>query len=367
VVVSGLAQRNASEVAPALIPLVVRFGRLGDMVLQAPLLHMLHHRYGHPCILLTSGPWSTALYAGNEDVAEIWQLNARHAPFLLSPERWRLVNALRCHRGPIYVTEDSVRQVPKIKRLLALAGIGAKQCVFLGDYPAKPEEHWVDQLLRVGRLTPSAIRASDYRTSHTNLWAAPRLNVHPRDRMDLDAWMYERGFPVSEPLILLQPGNKRAMKWGRRRNVDTKAWPIERWAALMQAMRLRQPTATLVLCGSPAEKNLLIEVRDATKLDGVVVAADDLPLRRFLGLLEIAHSMVSVDTGPAHMAAAIGCPLVVLYGAESPARWSRRSPGGRPVIELGGPPQRAVEEITLDHVVEAWTAVAAQVAHHEIA
>lgn len=353
---------GVSADAPALVPLVVRFGRLGDMVLQAPVLHLLHHRYGHPCILLTSGPWSTALYAGSEDVADIWQLSARHAPFVLSPERWRLVSALRRHRGPIYITEDSVRQVPKIKRLLAFAGIADAQCVFISDYPVQQGEHWVDQLLRFGRLTPTAIRASDYRASHMPLQIAPKLSLYPSDRADRAIWMATRGISFDKPLILLQPGNKRAMKWRRQRPVDAKAWPVERWAFLIKAMHSQLPTATLLLCGSSAEKNLLCEIRDATGVEQVAVATDDLPLRRLLGLLEIAHSMVSVDTGPAHMAAAVGCPLVVLYGAESPLRWGRRSSLDRPVIELGGPPQRTVEEISLAQVVAAWSAVAAQVA-----
>ena len=74
--------------------------------------------------------------------------------------------------------------------------------------------------------------------------------------------------------------------------------------------------------------------------------------------MEVAHSMVAVDTGPAHMAAAMGCPLVVLYGNESPRVWSRRSPTGKPVIELGGPPKyAAASEIPVSDVIEAWYSV----------
>ena len=49
--------------------------------------------------------------------------------------------------------------------------------------------------------------------------------------------------------------------------------------------------------------------------------ADDLPLRRLLALLSMAHSCISVDTGPAHAAAALDCPLVVLFGKASPSRF----------------------------------------------
>src|SRR6185312_3255472 len=115
----------------------------------------------------------------------------------------------------------------------------------------------------------------------------------------------------------------------------------------------------ILLCGAPNEQSLLECIRQSAHVNGVNVVTSELPLRRLLALMEIAHSMISVDTGPSHMAAAVGCPLVVLYGAESPAIWSRRSPVGKPIIELGGPPESyAASEIAVDRVIAAWRALA---------
>jgi heptosyltransferase-2/heptosyltransferase-3 len=64
--------------------------------------------------------------------------------------------------------------------------------------------------------------------------------------------------------------------------------------------------------------------------------------------------MLSVDTGPAHVAAAMGCPLVLLYGAQPRALWLPRSPAGSAVVALGGPPQYArVADIAPDAVIAA--------------
>jgi ADP-heptose:LPS heptosyltransferase len=344
-------------------PLLIRFGRIGDMVLQTPLMHLLHRRFGEPCRLLTSGPWSEALFAANPDISEIWQLRARHAPFLLSPERWLLVRRLRRHRGPVYVSEDSHRQLPKIRRLLALSGIPNGRCLFLDQFPAAAGEHWVDQLLRFGRSTPTAF---DPKISPLpeRTWTAPRLRINASDRNDRDAWLRERGF-LGHPIVLVQPGNKRAIKWGRARQDDSKAWPIARWVGLLRAMGASLPDGFFLLCGSPAELSLLREIRADAGVDRVEIASEDLPLRRLGAVLETAHSMVSVDTGPAHIAAAMGCPLVVLYGAESPARWRRRSPANSPVIELGGLPRHgSVSELSLESVIHAWRSVAGAAAAH---
>ena len=342
---------------PPLTPLVVRFGRLGDMVLQAPILHLLHRRYGLPCRLLGSGDWPAPLFAASKDVAEIMQLRGRHTPFLLSPQRWHLVAALRRHAGPVYVTEDIPRAVGKIRALLTLAGIAPAQTVFIDEMTQRPEEHWVDRLLRFGCTTPAAFEKEDYPFVPGDFRPAPQLAASAADRADRDAWLRQRGFG-DRPIVLLQTGNKRSIKWGRQRRNDPKAWPEQYWIALLQEMHRRLPSAVLLLCGSPREFSMLEALRNSAQMESVATAAKDLPLGRLLALCEIAHCMVSVDSGPAHLAAAVGCPLVVLYGAESPQRWDRRSPSGRPVINLGGPPHTtSVGDIALTNVIDAWQEV----------
>jgi ADP-heptose:LPS heptosyltransferase len=347
-----------------MIPLVVRFGRLGDMVLQASLLRLLHCRYGRPCRLLTSGHWSSELFAGSVDVDEIWQLRARHTPLVLSPERWRLIRVLRHHDGPVYVSEDSPRQVAKIRRLLALARMPPARCLFISDCPQN-HEHWSDRLLHFAALTPQVFSAIDYPAPLSIASSTPHLAIYPADRIDRDGWLQQRGL-TGRPLVLLQPGNKRALKWGRQRSDDPKAWPIAHWAALLRAMHGSLPNACLLLCGSPPEAGLLRDIRNLAGVAAIELATHDLPLRRLLAVMEMAHSMVAVDTGPAHMAAAIGCPLVVLYGAESPRVWGRRSPTGSPVIELGGPPEyQSAADIPLRQVVDAWSGTLAMISATE--
>ena len=98
---------------------------------------------------------------------------------------------------------------------------------------------------------------------------------------------------------------------------------------------------------------MLEEIQRAATLPQLVVA--ELPLRRLLALCACAHSMISIDTGPAHAAAAMGLPLVVMYGAETPRRWLPRSPSGSPVVSVGGPPRATrVDQIEVDEVFNTW-------------
>ena len=336
-------------------PIVIRFGRLGDMLLLAPLLERLHRGYGEPCLLLGTGPWSAALYDAHPDVAQVLQVNARHRPLALSPERWRMLRALRRYRGaPVHVCETEPRALTKIRRMLALAGVPRNRCVFLTDTPVATGEHWIERLLRgCGQPPPACTDA--WRTPASVGVPAPRLVLRDTDRRDRDAWLHARGWR-GEPLWLVQPSNKRSMRWNGPRDAadDDKAWPAPHWIAVLRALREDHADARIVLCGAPSEAAMLEAIAGDARMPGIDVAARDLPLRRLMALAEIADGMLSVDTGPAHVAAAMGCPLVVLFGAQPPSLWLPRSPTGSAVIALGGPPQRSrVAQIAPDEVISA--------------
>lgn len=337
-------------------PIVIRFGRLGDMLLLAPLLDRLHRGYGEPCLLLGTGPCSAGLYDAHPDVARMLEVSARHQPLAFSPDRWRMLRALHRHRGaPVHVCEAEPRALAKIKRMLALAGVPRDRCVFLTDTPVAPGEHWIERLLH-GCGQPPPACANEWRTPASSTTApAPQLVLREADRRDCNAWLRARGWR-GEPVWLVQPFNKRSMRWNGPRDAadDDKAWPAPYWVAVLRALREDHPRARIVLCGTPNVASLLDAIARDARVPGVDVAARELPLRRLMALAEIAEGMVSVDTGPAHVAAAMGCPLVVLFGAQPPSLWLPRSPTGSAVIALGGPPQRSrVSDIGPDEVIVA--------------
>ncbi len=340
-------------------PFVFRHGRVGDMIMLTALLDLLHRRYGEPCHVVGAGQWNESVFLGHPDVAHCWTL-PRHAPFPLTLSWPRLVSALRRSApGPIYVAEYQYRQLPRVRRLLAASGIDLRRCVFIDEEPGG-NGHWVDALLRLGRRTPPLLDAADYPVTRECDRCAPRLTVLESERVERQALLRERGWS-GRPIVLIQPGNHRSMSPRRRRrwrHRDDKAWPVERWRELLQGIRRRLPEAALVLRGAVDEIPMLHQMREAIGLADVDVAG--LELRPLFALTEAAHSMISVDTGPAHAAAALGLPVVVLYGAESPAVWLPRGPTDAPVIGLGGPPvSRRADQIPVEAVFDAWCSLLA--------
>ena len=206
-------------------------------------------------------------------------------------------------------------------------------------------------------MTPAAF-ADALPASALDAPDAACLVVHHADRVDLHAWLHAHGCDDA-PLVLLQPGNKRTLKRGRAGQLgDDKQWPLDNWVELIHALLARRADIRIILCGAPPEAALLRAIADAARSGRVLAAGDELPLRRLLALCEHATAMISIDTGPAQAAAALGCPLIVLYGAQPPSLWLPRSPTGSAVIALGGLPERdRVDQISVDEVIAAWQAL----------
>lgn len=351
-----LVGMSSTSAAPPLESIVIWFGRVGDLILLSTLFDILHRRYGKPCRLVGAGVWTAEIYRTHRDVAHVSCLR-RYTPFLFDIAWWQALWTLRRNRtGPVYVCEYDRRKLQKIRRLLAFAGVDPARCLFITEEASYHEAHWVDRLVSFGRLTPKALRESDYPWPTTPPpLCAPRLEISAETRADCAAWIKAQGW-AGRPLVLVQSGNRRTMRGNKLRisPLDDKAWPVERWAALLKRVHTHMPEAIIVLCGAPRETLLLRWIHAAVQMPTVVFTAE-IELGRLLALCEAGHSMISVDSGPAHAAAALSLPLLVLFGGHKQAEWLPRSSSGSPVIGIGGPPDSTrLDQISEDAVFEAW-------------
>lgn len=350
--------------ASPLQPIVIWFGRVGDMILLSALLEILHRRYGGRCHVIGAGAWPAEIYAVHSDVGRVSCLH-RYTAFAFDPAWWRTLRRLRASRtDPVYVCEYDGAKLTRVRRLLKFAGVDPGRCLFLTDSlsPQASPPHWVDRLVSFGRLTPPAFAGAEYPWPSPPLRGAPYLEVSAAARAECTAWIEAQGWS-GRPLVLVQPGNRRTMRGARLRPApdDDKAWPVERWAQLLQRLHAQLPEAVIVLCGAPRESLLLAWIAAAARLP--CVAPAELPLPRLLALCARAHSMISVDTGPAHAAAALSLPLVVLFGAHAQREWLPRSPSGSAVLGIGGPPHSTrLDSVAVETVFAAWCALPARAA-----
>lgn len=106
-------------------------------------------------------------------------------------------------------------------------------------------------------------------------------------------------------------------------------WPGERFAALINRM-IELHDLPVVLIGSPAERPTVTSVAERVS-DGrrarVVNLAGELSLGGLFALLDEARCVITNDTGPMHMAWALGTPTVCLFGPVDPAHYGWAGPG----------------------------------------
>jgi heptosyltransferase-2/heptosyltransferase-3 len=242
--------------------------------------------------------------------------------------------------------------------LLARVVIPRELIVDVRDHPRHPGEHTVEQWQRLAAVMPAA--AAHARSDPGALPAGCHLTVGSEQRADLDAWLDARAIGEA-PLLLVQAGNKRTMRRGLRRlAVNHKYWPRERWAAVLRFLRERHPAHRVVLLGTGPEHELNEELIVEARVAGIVNAADDLPIPRLVALLERAAGLVTVDSGPAHAAAAVGCPQVVLFGKALPSLYRPWGTAGADVKVLTGvlEGEPSMLGITVEQVTSAWSALA---------
>ncbi len=117
------------------------------------------------------------------------------------------------------------------------------------------------------------------------------------------------------PRVVLHP----AARW------RTKLWESERWRRLAEA--LAADGAAVILTGSAADETVAGEITQAVQ-PALRSLVGRLSLKQLAAVLRSVDLMITVDSGPMHLAAAMGTPVLALFGPTDPSRTGPLGPGG---------------------------------------
>jgi ADP-heptose:LPS heptosyltransferase len=267
--------------------LIVRADRIGDLMHVTPLLHALHHHQPSLQVDVLAKTPSTFVLEGNPAVGAV--LDARW-------DDVRLSSAITAGRY------DAVAHLFPERRLIALCR-GIPRSVRKGILPW-PGRHRRIILRRSRSLQSEAL----YNADLLRPWF-PGLRVDPRPWIHPSATATARAAELMpSPRPLFNPGSGH----------PDGAWPAERFAAVARdlAATMGRP---LVVWG-PGEETLARQVAEA----GNAELAPATTLMELAALAGRCAVMVTNDTGPMHIGAAAGAPLVVVWDgsrAIRPRRW----------------------------------------------
>ncbi|MBI3615064.1 MAG: lipopolysaccharide heptosyltransferase II [Candidatus Omnitrophica bacterium] len=140
--------------------------------------------------------------------------------------------------------------------------------------------------------------------THLELWPGSSDQERAGGILE-EAWVADR-----QPLVVVHPGAN--PRWLSKR------WPTQRYAQLVDELALKAK-ARVVLTGSAEERSLGDQIYREAKAKPIV-AMGRTSLNELAALIQRADCFVGADTAPLHIAAAVGTPVVALFGSTDPVR-----------------------------------------------
>lgn len=295
--------------APAKV-LFIRLSALGDVLLATPAARLIAERFPEARIdWLVEAPYAPLL-EGNPRVTPI-AYDKRGAD--------RGVAGLRALRrrlkGERYDLAIDLQNKPKTaflrgvaRQVLALRKRSARQGIqsLLGREPPLVRAHattlFAEVLAPLGIGVPTGEEGVAALTPELHLTEVMRAEARPCASHD------------GRRLVGLAPGTR----WA------TKCWPVEKFAALARLLSARD--ADLLLIGGPGDAPAFADIRAALPSGTSCRDTANLSVGGLAGAIAHCALVVSGDSGPAHIAAALGVPTLTLFGPTSPRRWAPRGP-----------------------------------------
>lgn len=283
--------------------LIVRAGAIGDTLMATPLIRAVRSTYPDAHLTFLCSSAARDVITHNPHLDQLFALAYRHVPSTLSPEKALLVHRLRKLRLDWAIILESY---PGLIDFVSRFRPG--RMVAYGATPGGPAEratfdpnaHAIENHLRVGEAFLGARPAG----------LEMELHYPPMLRSASDARLAAAGVQPGDRIVGLHAG------WGNRphalEETRLKSWPPQRFAAVARWLA-QSLGARVVLTGSAQDQALNRYIAEKAGVPCVDLAGQ-LSVLETAALIHRLDAYVAIDTGPAHMAAALGTPLVALLG-----------------------------------------------------
>lgn len=281
---------------------LVRLRSLGDTVLMTPLLEAARRRTGLEVGVVVEEPFDQVL-EGNPHLDRLFVI-PRKTPSWLA--RIRTLQKLRAYRPETVIdlhggtTAAIITGLSGARRRVGYAA--GRNTWFYNIRIPEPARVWGRNPLHTVEHQLAALHFLDL-----SVEPVPPLHVpvsYP-DRDRLEEELKRKG--VDPGFVLIHPGAA----------FETKQWDATRFGAL--ARRLVDRGHQVVVTAGPGQDGLLSRMKEMCP--PAVVFFDPLPLRGFVALASLCGLYVANDTGPTHVAAALGKKIVAIFGSSDPGAW----------------------------------------------
>ena len=173
--------------------------------------------------------------------------------------------------------------------------------------PENRDIHEVERYLRVMRLLDDYVGSDVDDTVLKERETALEFWHTEPDRNNVQKLLRSYGVSVKDRLIAVNIGTT----W------QTKRWDIERFGTVIKALIAADSDTKIVITGSVSEQELVAQL---PYIDSTINLVGKTDLLELGALLELCALCLTCDSGPMHIAAAVGTPCVALFGPTDPIR-----------------------------------------------
>ncbi|HTB81742.1 MAG TPA: glycosyltransferase family 9 protein [Opitutaceae bacterium] len=283
--------------------LVIRRRYLGDIVLLGPLLHNFRLHWPQASITVLTEERFAGILSLNPDVDHVLPHPghglARTLAFWRALRRSKFTHVfdLDCNdRSALFtwLTGAPIRSVLQIRRRFG----------WLYTHHARVERSAYESR----HITETGLGLL---TLHQIPIVSREVKLVPREE---DIAAMRRMIGATGPVLLVHPGSRSPFR----------LWPAEKFAAVCDRVQ-DQLGIQAVLVGGPGEKELIEEIRRHAQMH-LLTLEEPLSLPRFAALARLGTLLLCHDSGPMHIAAAVGTPVVALFGSQNPIMWRPLGP-----------------------------------------
>lgn len=289
-----LKRRKASPLGEIKSLLLVNTTGIGDTILSTPAWRSLRNKFPEAYLSLLVHKRRREVVADNPFVDNI----ISYRKFI---DFWRIVKELRrlkIDAAVIFHGND-----PDILPLVFLGGarqiIGYRHRTRLPLFLTRPLEKLPGHFIKAQMELAGILGGKD-----DNL--KPVFSLTEEERVKAGKFLEAYGL-AGKFIVGLLPGAGRPYK----------RWPGERFAQVANHF-LERPGGRVIIFGSPEERPLARKVASLCRA-GVIVAAGELNLREASALMERVNLFITNDSGPLHIALALGVPTIALFSPSDPS------------------------------------------------